>query len=120
MVVTGACIAGVSDVGDYLSLAHDVTFSQTIGVAREVCVVEDQFFVGAELIDGRTAAFALKEFLNLAVCCGKYGSFSSGGNVDGVVNAAFRARCVKGVDELFRADSGDRDNEICRADEGCG
>ena len=115
MVITGACIPGVADVGDHLSLMHDVSFSQALGVVREVRVVEDQFLIGAELIDGRAAAFALKELLNLAVSGGKDGSFSSGGDVDRVVNTAFGTRGVKGVDQLFRPDSGDRDDEICCA-----
>ena len=117
MVVTGTCISGVADVGDHLSLVDDVSFSEAIGVVREVCVVKDQLLIGAELIDRRAAAFALKEFLNLAVSSGKHGSFSSGGNVDRIVNAAFGARGVEGVDQLFRFDSGDRDDEICCADE---
>ena len=117
MVVTGACIAGVADIRDYLTLPHDVSFSQAVGVVREVRVVEDQFLIGAELIDRRAAAFALKELLNLAVSGGKDGSFSSSGDVDRVVNTAFGARGVKGVDELFRTDSGDRNDEICCSDE---
>ena len=117
MVITGACISGVANVRDYLSLLHDVSFSEAIGVMREVRVVEDHFLIRTELIDRRAAAFALKELLNLAVSSGKDWSFSRSGNVDGVVHAAFGARRVEGVDQLFRSDSGDRDDEICCADE---
>jgi len=120
MVVTGACISGVADIGDYLSLMHDVSFSEAIGVVREVCVVEDQFLIGAELIDGRAAAFALKKLLNLAISSSQDGGFSSSGNVDRIVDAAFGARGVKGVDQLFRPHACDRDNEICCADKGRG
>lgn len=120
MIVTGAGISGVTDVGDYLSLPHDVSFSEAIGVVREVGVVKDQFLVGAELINGCAAAFALKELLNLAVSSSQDGSFSSSGNVNRVVNAAFGARGVEGVDQLFRPDSGDRNDEICCADESRG
>ena len=117
MVVTGACVSGVADIRDYLTLPHDVSFSQAIGVVREVRVIKDQLLIGAELIDRCTAAFALKELLNLAVSGGKDGSFSSSGDVDRIVNTAFGARGVKGVDQLFRFDSSDRNDEIYCADE---
>lgn len=120
MVVAGACVSGVADVRDYLALMHDVSFSEAIGVVREVGVVKDQFLVGAELIDRRAAAFALKEFLNLAVSSGKHGSFGGGGYVDRIVNAAFGACGVEGIDQLFRFDAGDGDDEICCADESRG
>ena len=120
MIVTGACVSGIADVGNYLSLMHDVAFSEAIGVVREVGIVKDQFLVGAELIDRRAAAFALKELLNFAVSSSQDGSFSSSGNVNRIVNAAFRARGVEGVDQLFRPDSGDRNDEICCADKGGG
>ena len=85
MVVTGACVSGVADIRDYLSLMHDGAFSQAIGVMREVRVVKDELLIGAELIDRGAAAFALKELLNLAVSGSKHGSFSSGWDVDCVV-----------------------------------
>lgn len=116
MVITSACVSGVTDVSDYLSLVHEVTFGEAVGVMRKVCVVEDHFLIGTELIDGRAAAFALKELLNLAVGGGEDGSFSGCGNVDGIVYAAFRARGVEGVDQLVRSNSGNRDDEICCAD----
>jgi hypothetical protein len=82
-----------------------------------VCVVKDQLLIRAELIDRGAAAFALKELLNLAVSSGENGGFSSGGNIDRIVNAAFGACGVESVDQLFRPDSGDRNDEICYADE---
>ena len=54
----------------------------------------------------------------IAVSSGKDGSFSSCGNVDRVVNAAFGACVGEGVDQLFRSDSGDRNDEICYTDKG--
>src|SRR5215475_7701009 len=99
MIITGARIAGVADVRDHLSLLHRVSFSEASGVMREVRVVEDQFLIGAELIDRRAAAFAMEELLNLAVGGSKYGCFSGGGNVDRIVNAAFGTRGVEGVDQ---------------------
>lgn len=116
MVVAGACISGVAHVSDHLSLVYKVAFSETSGVVREVRVVKDQFLIGTELIDRRAAAFALKEPLNLAVTSGKDGSFSGCGNIDGIVYAAFGTCGVKGVDQLFRSDAGNWDDEICCAD----
>jgi len=117
MVITGACISGVADVRDHLSLSNVVSFGETSGVVREVCVIKDHFLIGAELVNRRAAAFTLEEFLNFAICCRKDGSFSSSGNVDRIVNAALGARGVEGVDQLIRSNSGDRDDEICCADE---
>src|SRR5215213_2583151 len=122
MIVAGACIAGVADVGDHLALLHNVAFGEVLGVAREVGVVEDEVMVCTELIDGRAAAVAVEELENFTICGSEYGCFSRGGNVDSVVYAAFRARVVEGVKQLIRAHTGDRDDQVNLSDEvfGCG
>src|ERR1043166_6926344 len=83
---------------------------------REVRVVKDQFLIDAELINRGAAAFALKEFQNLAAGSGEHGRFSSGGNIDRIVYATFRPRVVEGIEQLFGFDSGDGNDEIHRAD----
>src|SRR6185503_9348866 len=102
MIISGAGIAGVADVGDHLALLYGIAFSETVGVAREVCVIENEIPVCVELINRRAAALAVKEFENLAVCGGEYGCFSGCHYIDRVVHTAFGAGVVEGVDELVR------------------
>ena len=112
MIVAGAGVSGVADVSDDLSLPHEIAFGQTIGVTRQVSVVEDQILVSIELIDRDAAAFALKELDDLAICGSEYGSFSRRHDIDCVVYATFRARIVVSVDQLFRFDSGNGNDEV--------
>jgi hypothetical protein len=81
-----------------------------------VSVVKDQILVRVELIDRGATAFALKELDDLAICGSEYGSFSRRHNVDCVVYAAFGACVVKSVNQLFWFNSGNRNDEIHRAD----
>src|ERR1044071_123163 len=90
MIVASACIAGVADVGNHLTLLHRVSFDETIGVMREVRVVEDEIPVGVQLINRGAAALTVEELDNLAVSSRKNRSFSGRHNVDRVVHAADR------------------------------
>src|ERR1043165_5226927 len=93
MVITGACIAGVADVSNHLALLHEIAFRESLGVVREMRVIVDELLVRGELIDRGAAAFALKEFDDLAVGSGDDGSFRRSDYIDGVVRSAFRS-CV--------------------------
>src|SRR5215211_2258974 len=116
MVVAGARISGVADVCDDLSLPHEISFGETIGVMCEVSVVKDQILVRVKLIDRDAAAFALEELDDLAICGSNYGSFGGCGDIDRVVYAAFGARIVEGVEQLFWSNSGNGNDEIHCAD----
>ena len=116
MVVAGTRVSGVADVSNHLSLPHEIAFGETIGVMRKVRVVIDELLVRAELIDGRAAAIAMKEFQNLPICCGKHGSFSGRGNIDRVVHASFGTRFVERIDQLLGFNSGDGNDEVHSAD----
>ena len=117
MVVTGARVSGVADVGDDLALFHEIAFGQTICVAREMSVIKDQILVCVELIDRCATFLALEELNDLAVCGSQDGSFSRRHNVDRVMYAAFGACVVESVDQLFWFNSGNGDDEIRAADE---
>ncbi len=110
MVITGAGVSGVSDVGNHVSLSHCVAFGQTICVMREVGVIKNEFLIGAELIDRSAAAFALEELQNFAVSGGENGRFRGRGDVDRIVRTAFRSRIREGVEQLFGTDTGDGDD----------
>ena len=62
MIVASACVACVADIGYDFAAMREVSFRKAIGVAIKVRVVVNGSVVGVELIDGRSARHALKEF----------------------------------------------------------
>jgi len=62
MVIARTCIAGDADVGNDLALPYKTSFSQPLGVARKVSVLEDQFPICVDLIDRGAATVALEKF----------------------------------------------------------
>src|SRR6266851_2669456 len=97
MIVSGARVSRVADVGDDLALAHKFSRRQAVGVALQMGVVENQFFVSAVLVDGCAAALTLKKFCNLAVGGREHRSPGCGRNVDGVMDPDFDARIHESV-----------------------
>ena len=116
VVIAGAGVSSVAYVGYGLALTNDGSFDEIAGVAREVRVVEDHLFVVAELIDRRTAAIALKQLQDLAVCGCKHGRLRWSRDVDRIVYTAFRSRVVKRVLQLIGTHSGYWNYQIHPAD----
>src|ERR1044071_1072316 len=119
MIVASACSAGVADVGTPLTLLHRVSFDETIGVMREVRVVEDEIPVGVQLINRGAGALTVEELDNLAVSSRKNRSFSGRHDVDRVVHAAFRAGLIERINQLIGAHTRDGDDQVYLPDEVC-
>jgi|GEM_PF-6575073 len=76
MKISRAGVSRVADVSDDLALLHKFARRETIGVTLQVSIIENDFRVGAQLINRRAAAFALEEFYDFAIGCGE--DWSSG------------------------------------------
>ena len=112
MVVSGAGVSGVADVSDDIALFHLVSFGETGSVAGEVSVVKDQLLVRIELIDRGAAAFALKEFHDVTICCRQDRRACGRRNVDRVMHAAFGSCLVEGVYQLVWSDAGNGNDQL--------
>src|SRR6266508_197356 len=91
MTISSARVTGVADIGDNFPLLYKLAGHEAIGVALQMGVIEDQFFVWAELVDCGAAAFTLEEFNNLAIRSSHDWRSRWGRNIDSVVNATFGA-----------------------------
>src|SRR2546430_4370089 len=67
MIIPCSGISGIADIGDRLALPDEVSFRQTFGISIQVGVVIDESAVSAQLINGRAATIAVKEFDNASV-----------------------------------------------------
>src|SRR5687768_18263215 len=67
MIIAGARVSRVADITDNFTLPRVLADCQAIGIALKMSVIKDEFLVRAELIDGRSTAFALKEPHNFTV-----------------------------------------------------
>ena len=92
MIVSGAGVTRIADIGDNFSLMHKLALTEAIGITLEVSVVIHEFLVRVELIDGGPAAFALEESNNLAIGSGDDRGSRGGGDIDGVMHTSFGAR----------------------------
>src|SRR5918912_633830 len=113
VVVAGSGVARVADVGDDIAASNGAAFYDAVGVMIQMGVVEDRFVVSAELIKGRAAGLALKEFHDAAIGCGEDRRAARGWNVYRVVCAPFGAGLLKGIAQLFGPDTGDGNQKLC-------
>lgn len=61
MIISGAGIPCIADVGDRLALGHDPTLAQTVCITIQMSVVVNKLLIVTELVDGHPAGFALKQ-----------------------------------------------------------
>lgn len=116
VIVSGAGVAGVADIGNDFSLLRKLTGSKAFGVALQMSVIKHESPIGAELVDRCATAFALEEFDDLAVGSGHNRRSRRRRNVDRVVDAALGARIRECIQQLIRPYAHDRNNEFQRAE----
>ena len=117
VVIAGASIPCVTNVGNCLTLARKLPWGKVIRVALKMSVVKDQLLVSAELVDGCAATLALEESNNLAVGRGEDWGSKGGRDIYSVMHAPFRARLGKGVIQLVWSHSGDWNDQFQFPDE---
>jgi hypothetical protein len=60
MEIAGSCVSCVANVANHISLVSVLTFLKVWSIALQMSVVEDEFSIGAELIDRGTPTVAMK------------------------------------------------------------
>ena len=112
MIIACSGVSGIANVGDRFTLFGEVSFRQPLGISIQVRVVKDESAVSAQLINGRAATIAVKEFDDGAVRRGDDGGSERRGNIDRVMNPAFCPRVRKCVVQLIGPDTGYRNNQL--------
>src|SRR5258706_10639228 len=97
-----------------------MSFRQALGISIQVSVVKYESAVSAQLINGRAATLAVKEFHDGSVRGGDNRSSERRWNIDRVMNPAFGPRIRKCIAQLIGPDTGDRNNQIWRSAGDCG
>lgn len=112
MVIPGSGVSGVADIGDSFTLPGEVSFRQTLGISIQVRVVKNESAVSAQLINGRAATIAVKEFQDGSIRGGDHGSSECRWNVDRVMNSAFGACIRKCIAQLIGPHASDRNDQL--------
>ena len=120
MIIPCSGVSGIADIGDSLTLPRKVPFRQTLGISIQVRIVKDESAVGAQLINGRAATIAVKEFNDGSVRRGDHGSSERRWNIDRVMDPAFCSRIGKCIAQLIGPNPGDRNNQSWRSVRNCG
>lgn len=89
VIVSRSSVSSVSHKTNYIALTYELALTQTISVALQMSVVEDQFAVRTQLVNGRAALLALKQLYYLAVCDSKNRRALCSRDVNCVVYATF-------------------------------
>src|SRR6266850_3698330 len=110
VVITCTGISRVANVGNYISLVDVVSNSNSFGIALQVGVIKDQFFVRAQLVNSSSSLLTRKELDNLPVSSREYWSSSRRWDIDRIVHPAFRPRIIESVNQLFRPHAGNGHN----------
>ena len=117
MVIAWTSVTCIADVADCLAAPGEMSFSEIVGVAVEVRVVVNGFFVLVQLVDGDATAFAVEEFDDPPVSRSKHGRAARSRDVNRVVHAPF-GTCVRiGVLQLLWTHSGNRNKQRGRTAE---
>ena len=112
MIIPCSGISGIADIGDRLALPGEVSFRQPFGISIQVRVVIDESAVSAQLINGRAATVAVKEFNDGSVRRSDNRSSKRRWNIDRIMDPAFCTRIRKRIAQLIGAHSGDRNNKM--------
>ena len=120
MIIPCSGVSGIANKGDRFTLFGEVSFRQPFGISIQVRVVKDESAVSAQLINGRAATIAAKEFNDGSVRRGDDGSSKRRGNVDRVMDPAFCARVRKCIAQLIGADTGYWNNQLWWRAGNCG
>ncbi len=116
MKISHAGISSVTHVTDDLALANKFSRRQAVGISLEMSVIENEFLVGAELIDRYAAALAREESDDLAVGGSHDRRAGRGRNIDRVVDASFRTRVGESVQQLIGSDANYRNDQFQSSD----
>src|SRR5258707_1144395 len=114
VVVTRSGVTRVADVSDGVSAMKYFTNFHTVRVVIKVSVVVDGPIVRVQLIDRYSAGLAKKQLYNRTVRRGKDRSVLWRRDVDCIVRTSFRPRGGKCVLQLFRSDTGNRNQKLSR------
>ena len=120
MIIPCSGISRIADIGDGFTLPDEVFLRQALRISIQVCVVKQVSAVSAQLINGRAATIAVKEFHNSTVRSGDNGSSERRWNIDRVVDAAFGTRIRKCISQLIGPHTGDRNNQLWWRADKCG
>ena len=116
VIVSRPGIPCIPYIGDNFSLLYRLAGYQTISIALQMGVIEYEFPINTELIDGRPASFALKEFYDLAIRRSQDRCARRRRNIDSVMDPPLRTRIRKRVQQLICSHASHRNNEFQDAD----
>ena len=102
-------VAGRTDIADGLAACDLAALRQSVRIMIKVRVVVNGSVVWVELIDGRPARLALKEFDDATVSGGQHRRALWSRNVNRIVRAPLGARFAERVAQLVGTNSGNRD-----------
>src|SRR5690349_17315567 len=111
MSVSKAGVAGVADEADRRPLFDLHPFSDAVGSSLQMCVVQNEFPIGCQLVDRDTTTLAVKEFEDLAIRRRDDRRSPWSHDVDRIVNSTFRSCRGESVDKLIGSDPGDRNDQ---------
>lgn len=89
VIVSGARVSSVAYIRNHFSLPDILAGSNFIRITLKMGVVEDKFFVGAELVDSYAAAFALEESDDFAFGDGQHWRSGRRDNINRVMRPPF-------------------------------
>ena len=112
MIIPCSGVSGIADIGEGLTLPGKVSFRQALGILIQVRIVKDESAVSAQLVNGRAATVAVKEFNDGSVRRSDNRSSKRRWNIDRIMNPAFCTRIRKRIAQLIGAHSGDRNNKM--------
>ncbi len=120
MIIPCSGVSGIAHIGDSFALLSEVSFRQAVGISIQVRIVKYESAVSAQLINGRAATIAVKEFHDSTVRGGDNGSSERRWNIDRVMHPVFGTRFRKCIAQLIGPHTGDRNNQLWWRADDCG
>lgn len=111
MVIAGACVAGVADIADDITLSRVIAHFEIGGVAIEMRVIKDQLLIGAQLINYLAAASVAANPDDLAIVGRQHWSSARHDNVYCAMDPSAGTRRVERVLQIVWARAFDRNNQ---------
>ena len=112
MEISGARVSGVAHVANHFTLPGKLSGRESVRVTLQMGVIENQFLISAQLIDGCAAPVTLKQFDDFAISGGNDCCSSRGRNVDRVMNTTLGTCVSERVKQLFGLHTNHRNDEF--------